>query len=228
MDEKNIHAGHRDRMRERFLKTGLLGFSEHEKLEFLLYHCLIQKDTNRLAHRLISEFGSLAGVLSANEKELMRVDGVGKNTAVFLKFIGEMLNDTEGTDTRTSLKTPEQMAEYLSIYFERANVENVVVLSLDKDRKPLRVIRISEGSFDTSTIPIAKIARTLVNNSTVFAAVAHNHVSGIAFPSVQDIRTTEKLRDTLSMVGIELVDHIIFVPGDYVSLSASGDKIYTM
>ena len=72
-------------MRDRFLKDGLDGFLPHEVLELLLFYAVAQKDTKTEAHALINEFGSLFGVLEASEEELVRVDGIGKHTAVFLK-----------------------------------------------------------------------------------------------------------------------------------------------
>mgnify|MGYP000959634912 CR=1 FL=1 len=81
MSEKTVHAGHRARMKERFMKEGLSGFSEHEVLELLLMFAIPQRDVNPLAHRLIERFGSLSAVLETAPSELKRVDGVGENGA---------------------------------------------------------------------------------------------------------------------------------------------------
>ena len=85
--EKNVHAGHRQRLRERFDTVGSSGFEEHTILELLLFYAIPQKDTNPLAHDLIQRFGSLEGVLNASKEELMQVSGVGENTATLLRLV---------------------------------------------------------------------------------------------------------------------------------------------
>ena len=82
----SIHAGHRERIRERLRTAGLNAFSEHEVLELLLTFAIPRQDTNPLAHDLINTFGSLSAVLDADESELLRVKGVGKYTKVSKKF----------------------------------------------------------------------------------------------------------------------------------------------
>ncbi len=230
LDKKtqNIHKGHRDRMRKRFQKTGLNGFSSHEILEFLLFPCLLQKDTNRLAHRLISEFGNINGVFTAPIKELAAVDGIGESTATFIRFVGELIaTSAEDYDDRTSLDTPEKRIEFFEPLFENNNVENIFVLALDKDKKPIRNMRIDEGTFDTSTISIPKITRLLVSNGAVFAVVAHNHFSLSAFPSMQDVKVTKKLMQALESVGIDFLDHIIIAENDSFSFMQGGKKLYS-
>ena len=91
MSEKTVHAGHRARMRERFIKEGLSGFSEHEVLEFLLMFAIPQRDVNPLAHRLIDRFGSLSAVLESSPAELTRVDGVGENAAALLSLMPQLM-----------------------------------------------------------------------------------------------------------------------------------------
>ncbi len=230
LDKKtqNIHKGHRDRMRKRFQKTGLNGFSSHEILEFLLFPCLLQKDTNRLAHRLISEFGNINGVFTAPINELAAVDGIGESTATFIRFVGELIaTSAEDYDDRTSLDTPEKRIEFFEPLFENNNVENIFVLALDKDKKPIRNMRIDEGTFDTSTISIPKITRLLVSNGAVFAVVAHNHFSLSAFPSMQDVKVTKKLMQALESVGIDFLDHIIIAENDSFSFMQGGKKLYS-
>jgi len=230
LDKKtqNIHKGHRDRMRKRFAKTGLNGFSSHEILEFLLFPCLLQKDTNRLAHRLISEFGNINGVFTAPIGELAKVEGIGESTATYIRFVGELIStSTEEYDDRIPLNTPKKRIEFFEPLFENKNVENIFVMALDKDKKPIRNMRIDEGSFDTSTISIPKITRLLVSNGAVFAVVAHNHFSRSAFPSVQDVKVTERLLKALETVDIDLLDHIIIADGDNFSFEQGGKTLYS-
>ena len=85
----SIHDGHRQRMRERFLKTGLDHFDKHEVLEILLYYCIPRSNTNELAHKLIDRFKTIGRVLQASPEELMSVEGVGENTALYLSLLNQ-------------------------------------------------------------------------------------------------------------------------------------------
>mgnify|MGYP001781201389 CR=1 FL=1 len=85
-----IHDGHREKMRRRFLETGLEGFADHEALELLLYYAIPRRDTNPIAHRLMDRYGSLTAVLSAPAEDLKKVEGIGESAAVLLKVAGQI------------------------------------------------------------------------------------------------------------------------------------------
>lgn len=87
---ENIHQGHREKMRQRFLKSGLEGFADHEALELLLYYAIPRQDTNPIAHRLMDRYGSLTAVLSAPAEDLKKVEGIGESAAVLLKVAGQI------------------------------------------------------------------------------------------------------------------------------------------
>ena len=80
------HAGHRQRMRERFLCGGLDGFADHEVLELMLFYAIPQRNVNPLAHRLLERFGTLHAVLEAPVADLMKVEGVGQHAALLLNL----------------------------------------------------------------------------------------------------------------------------------------------
>lgn len=112
-----VHAGHRRRMRQRFLTTGLSGFQDHEVLEFLLYYAIPRRDVNETAHLLLDRFGSLPGVLDAPEKELCQVPGVGPGTAHFLTLIPELMTQMarQSQQAQTArLETPQDAADLLA------------------------------------------------------------------------------------------------------------------
>lgn len=112
-----VHAGHRSRMRHRFLVSGLDGFQDHEVLEFLLYYSIPRRDVNETAHLLLDRFGSVQGVLDASEKELCQVPGVGPCTAHFLNIIPELMTQMARQTQRVEsfrLETPQDVENYLS------------------------------------------------------------------------------------------------------------------
>lgn len=112
-----VHAGHRHRMRQRFIATGLESFQDHEALEFLLYYAIPRRDVNETAHLLLERFGTLAGVLDATPEQLQAVPGVGPGTANFLSLmpeIGRQMAIRFQNRTPTPMETPQDVADYLA------------------------------------------------------------------------------------------------------------------
>lgn len=219
----SIHTGHRSRVKTEFLARGLEGWPDHRVLELLLFYAIPQGDVNALAHALIDRFGSLAGVLDASADELKKVPGVGEHTAVLLRLIpalGGRYQEQRGSFGRL-VNTPEEAADILSPYFFGARNEMVYILCLDGKRKLLGVRKVSEGSIHASDINIRRIAEEAIGLRASAIYLAHNHISNLAFPSPADWETTDIIRSALAPVGLELVDHLIFVDGDAVSLDQS-------
>ena len=86
----SIHEGHRQRLKERYLREGLDHFEQHQVLELLLFYCVPRKDTNPIAHALLERFGSLSQVLEAPLPELMRIPGMGQSSAAFFSLVGDL------------------------------------------------------------------------------------------------------------------------------------------
>jgi len=221
--KKAIHAGHRVRVKEEFLARGLEGWPDHRVLELLLFYALPQGDVNGLAHELIDRFGSLAGVLDASVDELKRMKGISEHTAVLLKLIpalgGRYLE--ERSSPGRIVNSPEEARVLLAPYFYGARNEMVYILCLDGKRKALGVRKVSEGSIFASEILVRRIVEEAMALRAAGVYLAHNHVSNIALPSAADWQSTDVIRSALTAVQLELVDHLIFVDGDMVSLNQS-------
>lgn len=220
----SIHDGHRQRLKDRFLREGLDGFSDVQVLELLLFYCIPRKDTNPIAHDLLSRFGSLSQVLEAPVEELVKVPCISENAATFLHLITEVgryyLVDRE---TRVSvLPTIEDCARYLMAYFFGRRNETVFLLCLDAKCKVLCCREVGEGSVNSAGISIRKIVETALGVNATTVVLAHNHPSGIAVPSGDDVQTTRRIAAALSAVDIHLADHIVVADSDYVSLVQSG------
>lgn len=220
---KHRHAGHRERMKAEFLARGLEGWPDHRVLELLLFYTIPQGDVNDLAHELVERFGSLAGVLDASVEELKKVKGVGDHTAIFLRMLPAVLGRYQGARTRLSaiINSPEEAYAWLEPYFFGARNEMVYVLCLDGKRQVLGVRKVAEGSIELAEVNTRRIAEEAIGLRAAQIYVAHNHVSNLAIPSQADWLTTDTLRGALSPIGIELIDHLVFVDGDMVSLKDS-------
>ena len=220
---KHRHTGHRERMKAEFLARGLEGWPDHRVLELLLFYAIPQGDVNDLAHELVERFGSLAGVLDASVEELKKVKGVGDHTAVFLRMLPAVLGRYQGARTRLSaiINSPEEAYAWLEPYFFGARNEMVYVLCLDGKRQVLGVRKVAEGSIELAEVNTRRIAEEAIGLRAAQIYVAHNHVSNLAIPSQADWLTTDTLRGALRPIGIELIDHLVFVDGDMVSLKDS-------
>lgn len=221
---KNIHAGHRQRMKEEFRKRGLEGMPDHRVLELLLFFAIPQGDVNPLAHMLMEEFGSLSGVFHATYEDLLRVRGVGENTATLIRLVlevsGRYMKDQ--VDLTKIYQDSWQFKELLEPEFFGARNEMVYLVCMDSKHKLLACRKLGEGVADAAAITTRKVMETALSCNSTVVALAHNHISGLALPSAEDIMTTKQLARSLHQVGIRLYDHFILADGDMVSMRASG------
>lgn len=222
----SIHKDHRQRVRERYLKEGLDGFSEVQVLELLLFYVIPRQDTNPIAHRLIDRFGSLYQVLEAPVEELEKVEGIGPNAALLLSLITAVARvyAVNRTEKQKILRTIEDCGEYLKSFFIGRRSEMVYLLCLDAKCKVLGCREIGEGSVNSANVPIRRIVETALGLNATSVVLAHNHPSGIALPSGEDVLTTHRVASALSTVDIVLVDHIVVADDDYVSMVQSGHR----
>lgn len=219
-----VHDGHRERLKERFRSEGLDGFTEVQVLELLLFYSVPRKDTNEIAHALLEKFGTLAQVMDANPADLEKVPGMGSSSALFLKLLSAAGRryQISRTESATILRTLEQCGAYLQPRFFGRKHEAVFLLCLDAKCKVLACKQVGEGSVNSAGVPIRRIVETALSANATMVVLAHNHPSGLALPSADDIQTTKRLAVALDTVEITLIDHLVFSDDDYVSMAQSG------
>ena len=220
----SIHDGHRQRLKNRFLAEGLDHFEEHQVLELLLYYVIPRKDTNPIAHALLERFGSLSQVLEAQPEDLSKVPGMGDSAATFLSLITSVGRYylVNRTLQETILPSIEKCGQYLVPYFYGRRNETVFILCLDAKCKVLCCKEMGEGSVNSAGVPIRRIVETALGVNATSVILAHNHPSGFALPSGEDVQTTRRVALALDAVEIGLVDHIVVADDDFVSLAQSG------
>lgn len=214
---KGVHDGHRKNIKKKFITNGLDVFEPHEALELYLYYAIPRRDTNPLAHRLLDRYMTISGVCDAPIDELMRDFGLSENAAVLLKLLPEMsrLYNESKFDTAHPLDY-DKVQEMIKTKFIGRTEEVVVLLLVDVKCKILFFDVISKGSINSTDVPIRKIVDLALRHNANLAFLAHNHPSGLAFPSNADINTTNILYNTLKSVGITLVDHYIVSDNEVV------------
>ena len=219
-----IHAGHRKRLKERFLADGLEHFSDLHALELLLFYAIPRKDTNPLAHELLARFGSLRGVLEANSQDLREVPGLSENAAVLLTLLPQLLRRyiADSYPIHNVLLTTEDCGKYLVPRLFLATEEQVWLLSLDAKCKVLDCRKIQDGNINSVSISVRKVVETALRVGATSVVLAHNHTSGIALPSQEDLTTTAQIQAALDAVGVILADHVVVAGDDFVSLREDG------
>lgn len=222
--KKNVHAGHRQRKKEIYVRQGLDAFAPHEALELLLYYAIPRRDTNVTAHALMERFGSLDGVFKAPVSELARVSGVGENTAILLRLVPEIFrrSQVELDKPGMVIDSYEKAGEVLRKYFWGERNELVVMMCLDAKCRMVGCHKLSTGSSSSLNFDIRDLMMTALADKSSKVYLAHNHPSGVALPSEEDIMTTRNIYRALDEMNVELMDHLVMAEDDYTSMEASG------
>ncbi|MDA1169283.1 MAG: DNA repair protein RadC [bacterium] len=211
--------GHRKRLREKFLQSGLGGFLDYEIIELLLTLGTPRKDCKQPAKEAISRFRGLAGVLDATIEELQQITGIGPSNAFGIKLFQAISErySKEKIQPKTLLDSPKVVFEYLREKIGREKKENFVVLCLDT-RNNLIVSDVSIGTLNASLVHPREVFNQAILQHASHVIIAHNHPSGDPAPSDEDIHTTRRLVEAGKILGISVVDHIIVTSNNYFSL----------
>ena len=224
MPKAPMHKGHRERLKARFLQEGLDNFTDIQVLELLLFYAIPQKDTNPIAHSLLDRFGSLSGVLDASLEELKKVPGISDHSATLLTLVTALSRyyQVDCSQRVEMLTTLDACGAYLVPYFFGRTRETVFLLCMDAKCKVLCCREVGEGSVNSASVSIRAIVETALNARATTVVLAHNHPSGVAVPSAEDVQTTRRVSAALRMVDVHLADHVVVADGDYVSMVQSG------
>lgn len=216
----SIHDGHRQRKRDQFRQHGLDSFADHEVLELLLFYAIPRRDTNPIAHELIHRFGSLEQVLAAPAEELATVPGMGESAATLLKLVPQVTRRARAATVARErvLDTSERIGAFFVEQFVAEPTEIMYQLCLDAKGRMLGCHRVSEGDASSVNLNMRRIVETALRSNAVLVALAHNHPSGVAFPSQEDKVATRMVQEALETIGIRLVDHIIVADDDFISM----------
>ncbi len=220
---KGTHDGHRERVKQEFLKSG---FNEktpvHKILEMLLFYSIPRKDTNELAHTLLDTFGSLSAVIDAPVEELIKIPGITENTACLLKLIMPVARAyMEDRNTPDHVESAQAAARYLENKFLGRTVETVFLLCLSHRGKVKACPMLSEGDEISVAVSVRTVVEQVIKYHATGVMLAHNHPGGFSLPSNADVMLTTEIAGALKNIGVAFLDHIIFSDGDFVSMRSS-------
>lgn len=214
----NLHAGHRGRMRNKFIQQDLEAFEMHEILELLLFYALPQKNTNELGHILINHFGSISAVFDASIEELCSIPGVKENTAVLLKLIPDIAREYIQNKNTSNFKTLESMEEIIECakkQFAGTKEQRVYGVMLDNTFRVVGKCLLAKGDFDSADISPEMVVHELLRYKVKNIILTHNHPEGMAIPSHRDVAKTKALEESFITLGISLIEHVIIGRRDY-------------
>ena len=230
MNEKDSQ-GHRERIKEKFLKNGIDGFAEYEILELLLTYCIPRKDTKPIAKELLNKFKSLDNIFKADFDKLSAIDGLGKNSIVFLKLIGDLpsiiykdeLKNKKLVDKETlKISNKDILLKYLRNKIAYEEIEKFYVLYLSSSNEVIEFEENSVGTLDRSSVYPREIYKKIINLNAKSVILAHNHPSDNITPSKCDIELTNEIAKGLKNFGALLIEHIIITKNSYFSFLEEG------
>lgn len=218
------YAGHRQRLRERFLKSGAGALADYELIELLLFSAMPRRDVKPVAKALLKKFGSLSALLNASAAEISAVDGVGEVAAVNLRVTHEVALRMLGDDVMNKpiLSSWDNLIDYLRAAMGHNKIEQFRILFLNRKNVLIADELQQEGTIDhTPVYPREVIKRALELGASALILV-HNHPSGDTQPSTADIEMTQEVQDAGKKLGIELHDHLIISKNGYTSFKTAG------
>lgn len=222
----NLHTGHRQRLKEKFLKAIEQGNAEdvlldHEFLELLLFFSIPRSDTNEIAHKLINEFGSIGTIFDAEISSLLEIDGFGEKSALLFKVVTtaakRYINDIN--DIKSARLTPLNINKYIKNLFYGHTNEIAYILFLDSECVVRKIKRLSSGTVNATPFYPRDVIKMVVNERYPYIILAHNHPNGNAMPSASDMQMTKMIDMALSFIEVRLVDHVIVSGEKVTSLS---------
>ena len=211
--------GHRQRLKARFLDSGLDGFLDYEVIELLLTLGTPRRDCKPIAKAAIDKFKGLNGVLTANVEELSTIKGIGTANSIGIQLFNALLKryHKEQIKSETIFNSPQSIFDYLRVKIGGEKKEHFVLLFLDTKNK-LILSEVSTGTLNASLVHPREVFSKAIYNHASHVIIAHNHPSGDPTPSDEDITTTNRLVEAGKILGISIVDHMIICSDNFVSL----------
>ena len=221
---KDKSEGHRKRLREKFIKSGISGFHDYEIVELLLTLGTPRKDCKQLAKEAIKKFKTLRGVLEAPSEELQKIDGIGKHNIFGLKLVQEVAREflKEKILDKTICKSSKEIFDYLYHSMRDLKKEVFKVIFLNGKNHIIEIEDLFKGTLNTSIVYPREIMKKAIEYNAVSLIFVHNHPSGNPEPSQSDRNITKNLVNAGKVMQIKILDHVIIGDNKYYSFADDG------
>ncbi len=216
---ENLHKGHRERMRNRFLKEGGDGFADHELLELLLFYAVPRGDVNPLAHRILAEFGTLTMLLASDAVEIASRCHIKESTAMLLTLQMAFLKrlQQEKWKDKISIDSVSKASAYAVDLLSHYTYERFYIMCLDTQKRLIHTCFIAEGTLHHADVQMRTLVEAALKYKASSVILLHNHPGGAAKPSLSDVTLTMEVQKILMAIDIDVVDHIIVADDAYYS-----------
>ncbi len=223
----NPHKEHRERVRKEFLENGFSDLtSPHKMLEMLLFYSIPRKDTNEIAHALLNRFGSVYDILNASPQELMRVDGIGENSAALIKLLVPVFKCYQLNNPKDFIpNNHDEICDFIQKKYIGLTRETFAVTTFNHSGKMIAFDILATGDISAVAISNRSVIEKVLERKAVAAVISHNHPTGRALPSPDDIQRTKELFAAFKHLELELLDHIVVSneDDDCISMAQSAE-----
>lgn len=225
MDDKPLYLEHRQRLRDRFKKTGGNGLEDYEALELLLTYVIPRRDVKPIAKTLLKRFGGLAGVLEAKWSDLETITGLGETSSTLLMLVKELFiryTKAEVIRNKNSLSSPDSTMKFLKTKLAGLHHEAFLVVMLNVKNEFLAEELISEGTVNKVVVFPRRVIESALAHHAARVILVHNHPSGSVKPSDEDIKLTNTIVEAARPLDIKVLDHIVVGKEGFYSFVENG------
>lgn len=226
MVKSKLHkgAGHRQRLREKFLGSGLDGFHDYEVIELLLTIGTPRKDCKDMAKAALKKFKTLQGVFEASSRELLQIKGIGEKNLFGVKLIKAVAERYLNASLmgKNPINSSKELYAYLTASMRDKSRECFKVIYLDAKNRVLATETLFKGTLTASSVYPREVVRSALDHHAAALIFAHNHPSGDPQPSEEDLAITRKLVFACRLLGITVHEHLIIGQNAYYSLADHG------
>lgn len=216
----SAHVNHRQRLKLKVKNFGIKCLADHEVLEYFLFYSIPRKDTNGIAHTLIKRFGSLAKVFDADYSDLIKVEGVGPESALMITSLSSLFDvykSSKSKEKQIVIMSNNDSVKYFRANYEIKRKEYMVLVCLSKTNKVIASY-VYDGKDETEiTFDLKRISNQICGEGVAAVILYHTHPDGEVVPSFSDIETTQKIIDVCTLYGIDFKDHVIFNEDEHYS-----------
>jgi DNA repair protein RadC len=228
-----LHAGHRERLRDRARQGGLSALPDYELLELFLFRSIPQRDVKPLGKALLARFGSLGAALAASEEALRQVTAldsrgralrIGPETALDLKLLHEtaLRVSRESVVGRPVISSWSALLSYVRVALAHEAREQFRVLFLDKKNQLILDETMNRGTVDHAPVYPREIMRRALELSSSAVILVHNHPSGDPTPSPADIDMTRQVIEAGKSLSVAVHDHLVVGRSGVASFKSLG------
>jgi DNA repair protein RadC len=216
--------GHRKRLREKFLKSGLAGFHDYEIVELLLTLGIPLRDVKHQAKEAIQRFKTLRGVMDAPPEQIQEIKGIGPHGVFGIKIAQAVAVEylREKSLQKPMCNSSQEIYDYFYLSMRDLKKEVIKAAYLNSQNEIIEIQDLSSGTVDSTYIYPREVMEGAIKYQAASLVLVHNHPSGNPQPSQNDRELTRNMVYIGSLMQIKLLDHIIIGENKFYSFAGDG------